>query len=583
MRASAGRADDALSSGARWVTCRSCGADQTASVMRSVDRLLGLSGDFQVVRCGRCGFLFTNPQPDEATLERHYPSAYHAAPDPGAANPASRRSWLRARLRAGLLAARGYRVDRAGSLWQAAGSLVGRLMTERFVWIPLFTPGGVLVDVGCGTGAYLAEMRDLGWTAIGIEPASVAAGVARERFGLDVRTGTLEEAALPDACADVVTMRMVLEHARDPAAVLAEVQRILKPGGRLLLSVPNAGSIEAKIFRRHWFAWELPRHLSHFTPVTLAGMLLEGGFGEVRVRHLANANNLAASLRYIQGKDGGVSARQVRPLLPIAALEALCRQSGRIAVEAWKERSPEEVSRHYENEADAAAQMSTALTQRAVSRMLTGVGPVRGIAIDLGCGVGSNLHALKDSARWAVGLDISSSALREAGRRSAGSVPLMAADGTHLPVRSESVHLVVCSEVLEHVADLRAGLSEIGRVLAPGGWLLVTTPSYLNPMGLRKRRMDRWLGGPRWEPWGSHGGGMERFMTPRTLKRALPSTIEIIRRFGIDHYSAWFAPLPLAARVANRPVLRAFLDERIGRMPLLRSLGMHYCVIARKR
>lgn len=314
-----------------WVRCRRCGADDAAAVVRSDDRLLGLPGEFRVVRCRRCGFLYTNPQPGDAVLSRHYPPSYPVFGAVRDARPRSERG-ARARLRAGVLAARGYPVS--GPRWQVAGRLASRLLPQRFLWLPPFVPGGTLVDVGCATGAYLAEMRDLGWQVIGVEPNARAAAAARQRLGLPVRTGTLEDAALADACADVVVMRMVLEHVRDPRRALEEARRILKPGGRLLLSVPNAGSLEARLFGRHWSAWDLPRHLSHFSPESLSGLLHEAGFGATRVHHLVNANNISASIRYLAGRTGAGAPWHSRPLLPLAVVASLLRQSGRIAAEA---------------------------------------------------------------------------------------------------------------------------------------------------------------------------------------------------------------------------------------------------------
>jgi SAM-dependent methyltransferase len=183
-------------------------------------------------------------------------------------------------------------------------------------------------------------MRDLGWRVVGVEPSADAVRTARERLGLDVREGTLEQAALPAGSADVVTMRMVLEHVPDPRRVLAEAHRIMRPGGRILLSVPNAGSLEARAFGPRWFAWELPRHLSHFDPGSLGRMLRQAGFEGIRVRHLVNANNLAASLGYVFGRTGPASPALARLLLPVAALEALLRRSGRIAVEARRGAGP---------------------------------------------------------------------------------------------------------------------------------------------------------------------------------------------------------------------------------------------------
>jgi SAM-dependent methyltransferase len=316
------------------VTCRACDANDAVPVIRSGDRLLGIPGEFQVVRCRRCGFLYTNPQPDERTLALHYSAGYplhrvEARPAPSAQHG------VRSRLKAGLLAARRYPVTGAPPTWawRAAGALVGKTLASRFVWLPPFVPGGTLVEVGCATGGYLAEMRDLGWRVVGIEPSERAVDAARSLHQLDVRLGTLEEAALPDAVADVVVMRMVLEHVRDPRRTLVGARRILKPGGRLLALVPNAGSLEARLFGGDWYAWDLPRHLSHFTPRTLATMLGEAGFARVRVRHLANANNLEGSVRYRRGEIAAAPPPR-RSLRLVAALAAAARTAGRIVAGA---------------------------------------------------------------------------------------------------------------------------------------------------------------------------------------------------------------------------------------------------------
>lgn len=560
-----------------WVSCRRCDADDPVPVFRGRDWLLGLPGEFEVVRCRRCGFLYTNPQPDETTLAVHYPTRYHAQPRPSAAS-GRLRSWLHS----GVVAARGYPVAGAGIVRRALGRLAGRLLRQRFLWLPTFVPSGTLVDVGCGTGAYLAKMRELGWSVIGVEPSADAALVARNELGLDVRTGTLEEAELCEGCADVVVMRMVLEHVRDPRRTLTEVRRVLKPGGRLLLSVPNAGSLERRLFGRHWFAWELPRHLVHFTPASLKGLLCDAGLGPVRVHHLVNANNIAASIRYVAGRTGGAVPWQPRPFLPLAVLATLLRQSGRMAAESRRQACIEDAAAYYRWGAGPDARSSTELTQRAVASMLERISPVSGPTVDLGCGSGSNLASIRRAATGVLCLDISKAALEEARERDR-SVDVAVADARSLPLCARSVGLVVCSEVLEHVPQLGPVICEISRVLEPGGWLVVTTPSYLNPMGLRKLRRDRVLGGRRWEPWGAHEGGMERFMTPHTLERALADRFEVLDRFGIDHYTAWLAPLNLTASLGNRPFVRALLDERLGRLPLLRSTGMHYCLLATRR
>lgn len=316
-----------------WVSCRRCSRDEADTVLVAQDRMLAIPGEFHVVRCTRCGFMYTNPQPDAETLTRHYPASYPAFVPPPAHRPSRSAEGMRAWLRNAVLAARGYpvtpppRAARAGRLLSAA-------LAQRFVWLPEFVPGGTLLEIGCATGPYIAEMRELGWNVIGVEPDESAARAARENLGLDVRTGTLEGSELPADCCDVVVMRMVLEHVPDPRATLAEAGRVLAPGGRLLISVPNAASIEARVFGDRWSAWDLPRHLSHFTPRTLAALLESCGFVVEAVHHLVNANNIATSLRYVSGRVGLASPWQARALLPLAAVQAAVRRSGRLAVAA---------------------------------------------------------------------------------------------------------------------------------------------------------------------------------------------------------------------------------------------------------
>ncbi|MBK7552820.1 MAG: class I SAM-dependent methyltransferase [Syntrophaceae bacterium] len=101
-------------------------------------------------------------------------------------------------------------------------------MAERF---PVFSdrPDNLLVDVGCGRGDFLVRMKALGWNVLGIEPDSIASGLARAR-GIAVFTGRLEEARLADGIVDQITLNHVLEHTDDPAGLLRECRRVLRGG-----------------------------------------------------------------------------------------------------------------------------------------------------------------------------------------------------------------------------------------------------------------------------------------------------------------------------------------------------------------
>ena len=121
-------------------------------------------------------------------------------------------------------------------------------------------------------------MRDQGWDVVGIELSAYAAEFSRQTYGLDVRTGTLEETAFPDDHFDVVALWDVFEHVLDPKATLAEIGRVLKPGGLFIASLPNPTGFEAKLFGAHWLGWDRPRHLHIFTPQVMENYLNDAGF-----------------------------------------------------------------------------------------------------------------------------------------------------------------------------------------------------------------------------------------------------------------------------------------------------------------
>lgn len=137
---------------------------------------------------------------------------------------------------------------------------------------------GRVLDVGCGPGHLLARFQRQGWSCVGTEIAAAAASIPRERYGLDVRVGNVENLALPEASFDAVVSWHTLEHMNDPAAVLDEIARVLTPGGVALISVPNFASPEAQGKPSAWFHLDVPRHLYHFPAPVLRAQLERRGF-----------------------------------------------------------------------------------------------------------------------------------------------------------------------------------------------------------------------------------------------------------------------------------------------------------------
>jgi SAM-dependent methyltransferase len=219
--------------------------DRQAPLFAAIDYITGDS--FAIERCGSCSVVFTRPRPTGPEAAKYYPAAYY-----GEAN--KRFPVLVQQLQRRLYAHRAKTVER----------LVG-------------TKGRVL-DIGSGPGFLLRAFRDQGWDARGTEFSEASAAHARDVLKFPMLVGDITQLKLPPATFDAVVMWHVLEHVREPAETIAEVGRLLRPGGVLLCAVPNFGSLEARFARNKWFHLDVPRHLNHFTVPVLANLLANSGF-----------------------------------------------------------------------------------------------------------------------------------------------------------------------------------------------------------------------------------------------------------------------------------------------------------------
>jgi SAM-dependent methyltransferase len=229
-----------------------------------------------IVRCPRCGHMQLAEFPREEQLSEAYEAA---SSDDYAAEEAGQRA--------------------------TAAALLDRIEGH--------TARGRLLDVGCWLGFLLAEARERGWTGLGLEPSEFAAGWARERLGLDVRTAGLEE--IPEVERfDAVVMADVIEHLLDPAAALARVRGAMAGSGVLALALPDAGSALARAMGRRWWS-VLPTHVQYFTRASLARLLESAGFETLAVETAPKA----FTVRYYLERIRGYSPRVSRGLVSAAA------------------------------------------------------------------------------------------------------------------------------------------------------------------------------------------------------------------------------------------------------------------------
>lgn len=227
------------------VSCVLCGSAQGSP--------LGVNDGLQVVRCNVCRLVFVNPQPTASAIECYY----------SAKDLATQESW--------------------SSYFRHTPAQIAGLWNERFADVARWTNGRAprLLDVGCGWGDFLHFARCCGWPVSGFEFSESVAQVAREKYGLDVRVGSLEEMGFPERSFDLVTLWHVLEHLREPRAALERIASLLAPGGLLALEVPNLDFLARKSWR---YPMSRTLHLYHFSPATLAALVERAGFRVLECR-----------------------------------------------------------------------------------------------------------------------------------------------------------------------------------------------------------------------------------------------------------------------------------------------------------
>ncbi len=236
--------------------CPGCLRDESRLVLHGRDRLFGKPGWYRVVECDACRLRYINPRPTLKALERHYPPDYLPIRRPEDTAPLLR-LWTRFALRA---------------RWTMYLAMVERVIGR-------IAPETRVVDVGCGLNDFLVRLRETrGCTGVGVDISADAASYIRDTLGMPISRGTLLDAGLEAGSSDLVTMNEYLEHEPDPRAVVSEARRISKKGAHLVVEVPYASGLPARLFGSCWSQLDVPRHVAFYTPQTLGAMLGKCGY-----------------------------------------------------------------------------------------------------------------------------------------------------------------------------------------------------------------------------------------------------------------------------------------------------------------
>lgn len=231
-----------------YTTCPLCGSESIHSVLTARDHTV--SGEsFEIWECDACGARFTQDIPDANSIGRYYQSENYIS---------------HSNTRQGLVNQLYHRVRKI-TLEQK------RKLVQKVTGLQT----GNLLDIGAGTGLFTETMRKAGWKVAGLEPDETARAKARE---MNIVLHDIEDLfQLPSESFDAVTLWHVLEHVHDIHAYMGRVKAVLKKEGKFIIAVPNYTSEDAQKYGEYWAAYDVPRHLYHFSPGSMQSLLKKHG------------------------------------------------------------------------------------------------------------------------------------------------------------------------------------------------------------------------------------------------------------------------------------------------------------------
>jgi 2-polyprenyl-3-methyl-5-hydroxy-6-metoxy-1,4-benzoquinol methylase len=259
--------------------CDLCGGKEFEFLFSGHDWTQNIKGDYSLYRCTECGLFFINPQPTEREIAEHYQS--HKYYSFRGTVPAWKKMFYK-------------------TFYSKKANPFLELVFFPLLPLPRSTKimlGGRFLDVGCGAGSFLALMKYFNMDCHGVEPGKFDEQFAKEN-NLKIKNCTLLEANFPDNYFDVITLNHVFEHVSNPAETLRELHRILKPGGTLILAVPQSDCIAYKIFGRYWVQLDIPRHLFTFSKKTIKEYAKKTEFKIEKMRYNSTSFQFLGSFLY---------------------------------------------------------------------------------------------------------------------------------------------------------------------------------------------------------------------------------------------------------------------------------------------
>ncbi len=230
-----------------YTNCPVCHSQSLKPVLNAVDYTVSKE-IFAIWECSECTLRFTQDVPDSAHIGPYYKSEDYIS---------------HTNTSRGLI----------NKIYQAVRHRTIR-NKRRLIERTSGLSDGNLLDIGCGVGTFLHAMKEGGWNVTGLEPDAEARKIASQLYNLEVQEiEKLDQ--LPAATYDVITLWHVLEHVHQLHDYIDKLKQLLKPGGTLLIAVPNYTSKDAETYGPYWAAYDVPRHLYHFSPKSINRLMTQ--------------------------------------------------------------------------------------------------------------------------------------------------------------------------------------------------------------------------------------------------------------------------------------------------------------------
>lgn len=217
-----------------------------------------LTGDiFDIYKCENCSLNFTHPIPDKNHIAPYYNFPEYIS------HSDIKQGWM-------------------NSLYHKVRQ---RTLKQKTDWVQSLFTGykGSLLEVGAGTGAFADAMAKKGWKVTALEPDASSREIAFNNYGINLLPSSALENLTPNSF-DVITLWHVLEHVHDLKIYIHTFNTLLKHNGRLIIAVPNHTSLDAKFYKNYWAAYDVPRHLYHFSPTSMQFLMKSNGFVLVNLK-----------------------------------------------------------------------------------------------------------------------------------------------------------------------------------------------------------------------------------------------------------------------------------------------------------